>query len=314
MKRVLAVAVLLAVSGGCAGPEPAAANRCNRACLRALTDTYLAALVAHDPARVPIAPGAKFVENTVPMRPGEGLWKSATSLPSSFAIYVPDAQSQQAGFLGVMQENGKPIELALRLKVVNGQITEMEHLIARELRDAGLKNLQTPRPGLITTVPVGERSPHDKLLEIGRSYYDALVDSKGSEAPFARDCVRRENGLQTTGNPPPEHPGRATMGAMGCAAQLDTRVMSYIKRIEPRRVWIADEQSGLVFGLSQFRHPMQDKQLTIVGVPDVDHVDMSAYKPFDLPAAHVFKVSGGKIHEIEAMGFTLPYNSRTGWE
>ena len=37
-------------------------------------------------------------------------------------------------------------------------------------------------------------------------------------------------------------------------------------------------------------------------------------KPFDLPAAHIFKIRGGKIHEIEAMGFVMPYNSKTGWE
>jgi hypothetical protein len=36
--------------------------------------------------------------------------------------------------------------------------------------------------------------------------------------------------------------------------------------------------------------------------------------PFDLPAAHIYKVAGGKIHEIEAMGFRAPYNSKTGWE
>jgi hypothetical protein len=42
-------------------------------------------------------------------------------------------------------------------------------------------------------------------------------------------------------------------------------------------------------------------------------VDMP-FKPFDLPAAHIFKVSGGRIHEIEALGFTMPYNSKTGWE
>jgi hypothetical protein len=38
------------------------------------------------------------------------------------------------------------------------------------------------------------------------------------------------------------------------------------------------------------------------------------FKPFDLPAAHIFKVSGGRIHEIEAMGFMAPYDSKTGWE
>ncbi|MEJ0007612.1 MAG: hypothetical protein WDM77_14915 [Steroidobacteraceae bacterium] len=34
--------------------------------------------------------------------------------------------------------------------------------------------------------------------------------------------------------------------------------------------------------------------------------------PFDLPAAHIFKISGGKIHQIEAMGFLAPYNSPSG--
>jgi hypothetical protein len=37
--------------------------------------------------------------------------------------------------------------------------------------------------------------------------------------------------------------------------------------------------------------------------------------PFDLPAAHVFKVGAdGKVHEIEAMGFIAPYNAPSGWE
>jgi hypothetical protein len=100
---------------------------------------------------------------------------------------------------------------------------------------------------------------------------------------------------------------------LGCKAQLDTTVMSYIKRIEPGRVWIADTDTGLAFGLSQFRHPMKEDHVDIVGYPGVTSVPMK-FKPFDLPAAHIFKVRGGKIHEIEAMGFQAPYNSKTGWE
>jgi hypothetical protein len=189
----------------------------------------------------------------------------------------------------------------------------MEHLIARNLRETSLANLQTPRPGLLTTVPPGERVPREQMLKIGASYYDALVNSDGDAAPFADDCLRRENGMQTTGNPPPKTPGRGSTGAMGCRAQLFTRTLSYIKRIEPRRVEIADVETGLVFGLSQFRHPMEEKRLRIVGVPGVDSIDMNN-EPFDLPAAHIYKIRGGKIHEIEAMGFSLPYNSKTGWE
>ena len=35
--------------------------------------------------------------------------------------------------------------------------------------------------------------------------------------------------------------------------------------------------------------------------------------PFDLEATHIFKIRNGKIHEIEAMGFSLPLNSKNGW-
>jgi hypothetical protein len=39
------------------------------------------------------------------------------------------------------------------------------------------------------------------------------------------------------------------------------------------------------------------------------------FKPFDLPAAHIFKIGAdGKVHEIEAMGFMAPLDSPSGWE
>jgi hypothetical protein len=286
---------------------------CDRACLIQTANVYLAGLVAHDPSIVKFSPDVKFVENLMPMKPGEGLWRTATAIPTTFKIYVPDTVSEEIGFLGVMEENSRPIELGLRLKMRDGQIVEAEHLIARDLRPTSLVNLVVPRPAFSAQVPPDERVSRDEMLRIGASYYEALTTSNGHAAPFAEDCVRRENGMQTTGNPPPATPGFGSLGALGCAAQLDTRAMSYIKRIEPRRVEIADPETGLVFGLSQFRHPMEEKQLKIIGVPGVDHTDMN-FKPFDLPAAHVYKISGGKIHEIEAMGFRAPYNSKTGWE
>lgn len=302
-----------------AAPEP---QHCNRACLDHLVDRYLAALVAHDPSRVPIAPDAKFVENTKPMMPGEGLWKTASAVPTTFKIYVPDPVAQQVGFLGVMQQDGKPIEFGLRLKLVNGRITEMEHLIAGNLREASLKNLRRPRAAFLTTVPKSERTPRAEMLKIAASYYEALVTGNGKAAPFASDCVRRENGMQTTSNKRPAvtpisgsgaaASSMAKLGSLGCEAQIDTHTFDYIKRIEPRRVWIADPVRGLVFGLSQFRQPMTEKYVKIVGVPGIERVPMN-FKPFDLPAAHVFKIYDGKIHQIEAMGFMMPYDSPTGW-
>src|SRR5580692_8403399 len=312
MKSLLRNTIVLSFAAG-AMSSAANAAQCDRACLDKTVDTYIAAMVAHDPSQVALARDVKFVENTVPMKPGEGLWKTASEGPTTFKIYVPDPVAQQVGLLCVMSEGGKPIQFGLRLKLRDGKIIEAEHLIARDLRETSLKNLQSPRPAFLATVPPPERTPRDKMLKIGESYYTALVTADSNDAPFADDCVRRENGMQTTGNPPSKTPGLGTTGAMGCAAQAKTHTFDYITRIEPRRVWIADPEMGLAFGLSQFRQPMEKNYVKIVGVPGLDKIDMP-FKPFDLPAAHIFKIYGGKLHEIEAMGFMAPYSSKTGWE
>jgi hypothetical protein len=287
---------------------------CDRACLIRTMNDYVAALVAHEPSRIPLSPRVEFVENTVPMHPGDGLWKTADEFPTTFKIYVPDPISQEVGFLCVMRADNEPIEAGFRLKVRHGEIVAAEHLWAGDLKPANLKNLETPRPGLSAAVSLAERVPRAEMLQIAGTYYIAVTTADANEAPFAADCERHENGLQTTGNPPPATPGRATMGSLGCAAQLKTHVMDYIKRIEPRRVMIADPETGLVMGFSQFRHPMTENTEEIVGVPGVTSVPMN-FKPFDNVAVHVFKISGGKIHEIEALGHSgMPFNSPTGWE
>jgi hypothetical protein len=315
MKTFLKNLTILSLAAGTG--SVAIAAKCDRACLDKTVDSYIAAMVAHDPSKVAFATDVKFVENTEPMKPGEGLWKTVSEGPTTFKIYVPDPVAGQVGFIGMLKEHDKdgdkPIQLGLRLKLKDGKIVEAEHLVARGLRENSLKNLEAPRPVFLATVPPNERTPRGEMLKIGESYYTALVTADANNAPFADDCLRHENGMQTTGNPPSKTPGLGTTGAMGCETQLKTHTFDYITRIEPRRVWIADPEMGLVFGLSHFRQPMEQNYVKIVGVPGLDKIDMP-FKPFDLPAAHIFKIYGGKIHEIEAMGFMRPYNSKTGWE
>src|ERR1700733_12448768 len=134
MRPLFGSVIVLSFAAGAA----TAAN-CDRACLNKTVDTYIAALVAHDASQVAFASDVKFVENTVPMKPGEGLWKTASEGPATFKIYVPDPVAQQVGFMCLMKEGDKPIQLGLRLKLKNGKIVEAEHLIARNLRENGLK-------------------------------------------------------------------------------------------------------------------------------------------------------------------------------
>ena len=319
--RTLLLAIALAGCAAQAATKAPAPTTCDRDCLKALADSYIAALVAHDPHKVPLAADVKIVENAQRIKPGEGLWKTATAGPNDFKILVPDPYSQEVGGMVLIQSDGKPAQVGFRLKLVNGKITEAEHMVALP-REVSLANLQKPRPGILMDVPYEYRDSRGRLIHIAKSYYDALDNNNGSLAPFAPDCERRENGIRTApsggvaGGPvipgAPQRPP-SLVGLHDCTSQINSGTFQYITLIDDRRVEVADEQTGLALGFSHFRHAMTDKEYKILNDPSREVVKMD-FKPFDLPAMHIYKIWGGQIHEIEAMGFSAPYNSATGWE
>jgi len=312
-----------AVAIALATPAAAQPQSCDRDCLIKMADDYAAALVAHDPSKVPLAANAMSVENAKKIGRGEGLWHSASAVPTTFQIHVADPVSQQVGLMAMMEVDGKPALVGIRLKREGGRIVEAEHMVAGNLSPPALANLQAPRAGLLRPVPEEYADSRARLLHIGASYYDALDLNNGSYAPFADDCERHENGFQTSRNPMyrpgqsnSNDPAFAFLGGLGCAAQMNTNMWEYIDTIGNRRVDIADPVTGLVWGMSHFHHDMKEERYRLIGVPGTEYrtIRASTGAGFDLPAIHIYKVWGGQIHEIEAMGVVLPYMSPSGWE
>ena len=254
IKLLFAAAVAIAL------PAAAQAQDCDRECLIAMADAYAAALVAHDPSKVPLATDVVTVENTRRIGRGEGLWRTATGGVTEFRVPVPEDYADSRG----------------------------------------------------------------RLIHIGKSYYDSLDLNNGAMTPFADDCERRENGFQTARNPMTRvtagngqtDPAFAYLGGLGCAAQMNTPMWEDIDTIENRRVEIADTVTGLVWGHSHFHHDMKEERYKLIGVPGIEYrvIRASTGAGFDMPAIHIYKVWGGQMHEIEAMGIVLPYMSPTGWE
>jgi hypothetical protein len=89
--------------------------------------------------------------------------------------------------------------------------------------------------------------------------------------------------------------------------------MSYITNINNRRILAVDEELGLVFAFSIFRQDGKPKVMKIIGVPGVTE-RKNDYGPFDLPAAHVFKIRNGKLYEIEAIGYVAKHGIKNGWD
>lgn len=322
MRKVRATisALLLPIPlAGCAMGSARDAG-CDRACIVGLTDDYLAALASHDPSTAPFASNVAFVENFTRLKPGEGLWQSVTGGKGGFGIYVPDPRLQQSGWIGLVERGGKPVLLALRLKFEQRRITEAEHVIA-EPTDANLANLVQPRRGLLATIPAGQRLPHAELMRAGERYYDALDENDGSQAPFAADCQLVENGRITAGAgqvaPSGTAPGQLPV-ANDCAGQISSQAFVYIDRIQNRRMVAADPVTGLVFGLSHFRQPMNNLPYKVT-LADGSTAERNRQnlpnQPFDMAAAHIFKIGpDGQLHEIEVVGAVAPFNSPTGWD
>ena len=281
-------------------------------------EQYLNALSKHDTSAVPLAKDVKLVENTEVTRVGKGLWETVTGGPTQFKIFVADPVAGQIAFMGVIEENNKPVILGARLKVVEGKITEIDHLVLHSNGQPLNPNMSQVRQAFLEQVAPEDRVPREEMLKIANSYYEAIVQDNGKLAPFADECQRRENGGITAydQSQTPEEAAKddfSVFRKMTCSDQLSTGVMSYITDINRRRFISVDEEMGLVFVYSIFVHNGEPRVMKIIGVPGITE-RANKYGPFDLPAAHVFKIYKGKIYSIEAIGYIAKHGVKNGWE
>jgi hypothetical protein len=317
---IIAALVFSIISGtflSCKTGEPV----CDRPCLVFLMEQYLQALVAHDPSGLPLADNVRTVENTERIDVGNGLWMTATAEPTEFEIYVADPVAGEVGFIGVIEENNLPTIVALRLKLVEGKITEIDHLVVHnQTGDPLSPNMAKVRPAFLQPQFPSERVPREQMYEAVNLYYEAVVQDNGSIAPFAEDCQRRENGRTTARKTAPE-PGPPwdesnkfdVFARMGCSEQMDTGIWNSITEIDHRRILAIDEEMGLVFAFSELVHDGTPEVLEITGVPGITEWP-NEHGAFDLQAAHIFKIRNGRIHEIEAIGYKAPHGVKSGWK
>ena len=185
--------------------------RCDRACLEKWVDSYLVAMRDgnKDPALFASAP--KFTENGVRLPfGGEGLWYAMSGI-GHYKFYIPDIETQQVAFLGTVRENGKSetdgdlVAIALRLKIVNQRITEIEQIVSRPSNvnssrgdfpptGQGVEAMGAPHPIFTTPIPESERASRNELIKTANYYFSGLQNNDGKGYyPFTDDCVRFEN-------------------------------------------------------------------------------------------------------------------------
>jgi hypothetical protein len=237
----------------------AAANDCDRACLRNALDQYLNAVVKHDPVAAPLFPGFRQTENAVVVRPGTGTWKTVTALGKLQRRYM-DTVSGQAGYFGTVEEGADPAIVTVRVKVENRKITEAEWLIARK-GNPGLNGLTAdgqPSGNFFDPENLTAHAPSDKpiakearvsretLIAVTNSYFDGITTHDGSIIIAHPGCVRLENGATVTGRPARGDP---TGAPTDCTSNLAT---INIQNVASRRYPVVDEEAGVVLAIAVF--------------------------------------------------------------
>ncbi len=302
------------------GPAAARAS-CNEQCLDALADTYLRALVAHDPSQLPTTKDVRFTENTVALPLGQGLWTTISGL-KAYKHVIVDPDTGQVGLYATITENGVGALLAARLKLRGDRVCELETVVVRQGDMGAFLNTDATsvRPGFLEVVPPAQRESRQDLVRIADLYFEGLEQRTGEIVPFSKQCRRFENGIQTAGTAasgmrprPTKLPdGKTWLMPTECKASFDTRMFSYITRIDHRRYEVVDRSRGVVMSFVMFQH---EGNVKFADVPGVGKVPMSAaaLRPFSVVIAETFEIKHGQIREIEAVMTKLPYGAGTGW-
>ncbi|HUK00909.1 MAG TPA: hypothetical protein VLW26_01370 [Steroidobacteraceae bacterium] len=296
-----------------------AAGSCDRACLQGTAEKYLSALLAHDPSKGPLAHGVRYSENGVELPLPDGLWRTVSSI-ASYRLFVSDPKESTVGFFIKAEENGAPLLVGTRLKISGGLITEIESNVSRLGTTIGggpgslpREDLlgDAPRKQFVTTQPPGERHTREQLIAIANSYFTGIENNSGEKPPpFADDCLRLENGSQTTGRPvaPGGTPGPANYS---CKEAFSLGYYREDTRLRNRRFVAVDEERGLVYGLTYFDH---DAALRTYKLKDGRTVTVRNTAPWTWCVHEIFQISArGEISQVEAVLLSVPYGMRPAW-
>jgi len=280
----------LAMTGGvapaAAAPQAAASAQCDCACLSGLITRYVDALLAGDPATLPLAQRFRFTEDSAELKLGEGLWKSVTGKGGFRQDYI-DTTKQIAAAHIELREGKNPVLFSLVLHVEGGRIAGIETMVQRFNPSSRFqpKVLGSPIRGMNDPVPANRRQSREAMIRTALTYTEGLRVGNFTDGgtPFATDTYRVENGMVTAG----EGCGRADCGLYAQNILTHPAILASVAAV--------DEENGTVLLWMNFG-------------------DTGSYEPgHALITFEAFKVWGGEIHAINAFLRTQPQATARFW-
>jgi hypothetical protein len=284
LKRATLLAGYWLFFGAAAHAEGSA--QCDRECLRGFITHYLNALIKRDVSSLPVTSNVKFTEDGAQLKLGEGLWKNASAL-RPYRLDFLDVRTGTAGSHVVVEEKGSPAFVALRLKITDRKIAEIETLVVRDQKEGSIfdiDSLKTPSEAMTLPLPPTKRSSREEIVRVA-DYYPAGLKA-GSfvavDAPFAANAYRLENGR--------------LMAGPGCTFKEGCQNIK-TQPSQPRptltsRLLAVDEEQGIAWYRLTWARENNNK----------------------LVVWEAFKVYDGQMHAVEAFIQLEPMEAKSGWE
>lgn len=260
---------------------------CDRACLEKSITTYIDAMVAHTPARLPLAAQARFTEDSRELKLGDGLWKTVTRQGSFRQDYIDEKQQIAAAHVELF-EGDTQVLYSVVLHMAKGKIAGMETLVYRVPADEKNKpdQLSKPLAGMNDPVPADKAMARAEMARVALTYTEGLRQGAFFRAhvPFGAEGYRLENGVKTAGE--------------GCTISRECNLRLQKGSVHPdvqASVAAVDERAGIVLLWMNFG-------------------DTHTHGPNNaLVTFEAFKVWGGEIHAINAFFGFLPKETERGW-
>lgn len=282
--RAVAILVFVALPGFL--PAAAVAQSCDRACLSGLLTQYVDAVVARDPARLPVTANVRFTQDSQEMKLGDGIWKSVTAKTGFRHDYLDTAKQVAASHV-LLMEGSNHIMYSVLLYVKDRKIAGIETLVQRVTPDARFQptELGGPVKGMNDPVPVGKKMSRAEMIRTALTYTEGLRvgNFTDGKTPFADGTYRVENGVITAG----PGCGRPNCGMYAQHIMLHPSIIGNVAAV--------DEEAGIVLLWMNF------------GYTD-------SYGPGNaLVTFEAFKIWGGEIHSILAFFRPLPLATSRNW-
>lgn len=295
---------------------------CDRACLEGVLNDVLAAIVAHDPSRLPLSKDVVYTENSQVIDVGDGFWKTAQGI-GNYKHYFADPEFGQVAFMGTMREAGALLLYSLRLRIELGRITEIESVLFKPGGGGpnnidGMDKSGPPEDIWFRSIPPAQRLSRPEMISIADGYFTGLQknDGKGIHGtgtyPFTEDCHRIENGAPTTNVPrsPKAKPGAIDLFSMDCLAQFKMGLYYVVQSIHSRRYPLVDAERGVVWAHSVFDQGTVNQGVLADGTK---HSYAGFNRPSSILVTEAFLIEDGKIRRVEMIGPSAIYHINSPW-